>query len=109
MYVSVTGVKPKGFFGWIRFWVLTLPASKKAQQAEGVLLCLFNSRNGFQHTFTVWQSKHQMLAYKKSAAHIRAMKGLPKIGSGRVHGYETDAIPSWDQAFAEWTKNGRDY
>jgi hypothetical protein len=50
MYVSVTGIKPKGLIGWIRFWVLTIPASKAAQKAEGVLLCEFNSQNHFQHT-----------------------------------------------------------
>ena len=50
-----------------------------------------------------------MLAYKSSSSHVRAMKGLPKIGSGRVYGYETDAMPSWDEALAEWTKNGRAY
>ena len=109
MYVSVTGVKPESFVGWIRFWVLTLPASKKAQKAEGVLLCLFNSQNGYHHTCTVWESKKEMLAYKSSSSHVRAMKGLPKIGSGRVYGYETEALPSWGEALAEWTKNGRAY
>ena len=109
MYVSVTGVKPESFIGWIRFWVLTLPASKKAQKAEGVLVCLFNSQNGYQHTLTVWESKRQMLAYKSSAIHVRAMKVLPKIGSGRVFGYETDSMPSWEEALAEWTENGRAY
>ena len=110
MYVSVTGVKPESFVGWIRFWVLTLPASKKAQKAEGVLLCLFNSQNGYQHTFTVWESKRQKcLPTNHLLSHVRAMKGLPKIGSGRVYGYETDAMPSWDEALAEWTENGRAY
>ena len=33
MYVSVTGIKPWGLVGWIRFWMLTIPASKNAQKA----------------------------------------------------------------------------
>ena len=52
MYVSVTGLKPKGLMGWIRFLTLTMPASKDAQKAEGILHCAFNSRNGYQHTLT---------------------------------------------------------
>ena len=57
MYVSVTGLKPKGLTGWIRFWKLTIPASKDAQKADGILHCAFNSRHGYQHTLTVWKSK----------------------------------------------------
>jgi hypothetical protein len=53
MYVSVTELKPKGLTGWIRFWKLTIPASKDAQKADGILHCAFNSRHGYQHTLTV--------------------------------------------------------
>ena len=42
MYVSITGLKPKGIIGWIRFWAYTIPASKDAQKAEGILHCEFN-------------------------------------------------------------------
>jgi hypothetical protein len=59
IYVSATGLKPKGLIGWIRFWVLTIPAFKNAQKAEGVLLFEVSSQNHFQHTFTVWASKNK--------------------------------------------------
>ena len=107
MYVSITGVKPKGLIGWIRFLILTMPASKGAQKAEGILHCVFNSRYGFQHTLTVWKSKEHMLGYLTSPAHLKAMKNLSKIGSGKVYGYETNSIPSWEDAFTELDKNGR--
>ena len=107
MYVSVTGVKPKGLFGWIRFWTFAIPASKDAQKAEGILHCALNSLNGYQHTLTVWKSKEHMLGYLTSPAHLKAMKNLSKIGSGKVYGYETNSIPSWEDAFTELDKNGR--
>jgi hypothetical protein len=109
MYVSVTGIKPKGLIGWIRFWILTMPASKGAQKAEGILHCVFNSRYGFQHTLTVWKSKKDMLGYLTSPPQLKAMKNLPKIGEGKVYGYEASHIPSWEDAFTEWDKNGRIY
>ena len=109
MYVSVTGLKPKGLMGWIRFWVLTIPAGRNAQKSEGVLFCEFKSLNHFQHTLTVWKSKKQMLDCKSSPSHSRAMKGISKIGSGKVYGYETDGIPSWEDALSEWDKNGIEY
>ena len=107
MYVSVTGVKPKGLLGWIRFWTFAIPASKDAQKAEGILHCALNSRNGYQHTLTVWKSKEHMLGYLTSPSHLKAMKNLSKIGSGKVYGYETNIIPSWEDAFTELDNNGR--
>jgi hypothetical protein len=36
------------------------------------------------------------------------MKSFSKIGSGKIYGYETDAMPSWDDALSEWELNGRE-
>ena len=108
MYVSVTGLKPKSLISLIRFWVTTMPASISAQKADGVLLCEFNSRNHYQHTLTVWKTKKQMLAYRSSPSHLRAMKSISQIGTGKVYGYETDTIPSWEAALAEWDNHGRE-
>ena len=107
MYVSVIGLKPKGLTGWIRFWILTIPASIDAQKAEGIIQCAFNSHNGYQHTLTVWKSKEYMLGYLSSPAHLKAMKNFSNIGSGKVYGYEADRMPSWENALTEWDKNGR--
>ena len=107
MYVSVTGLKPRGLIGWIRFWMLTIPASKKAQKAKGIMHCAFISRQGYQHTLTVWKSKKYMLDYLTSKAHLKAMKKFSKIGDGKVYGYEADVIPNWKDALTEWDKNGR--
>ena len=84
MYVSITGLKPKGIIGWIRFWAYTIPASKDAQNAEGILHCEFNSQNGYQHTLTVWKSKEHMLGFLTSPPHLKAMKKYSKIGIGKV-------------------------
>ena len=106
MYVSVTGLKPKGLIGWIRFWTLTIPASKDAQKADGILHYAFKSRNGYQHTLSVWESKKHFISYLISPAHLKAMKSFATIGSGKVYGYEANSIPSWEKALAKWDKNG---
>ena len=107
MYVSITGLKPEGIIGWIRFWAYTIHASKDAQKAEGILHCKFNSRNGYQHTLTVWKSKEHMLDFLTSPAHLKAMKKYSKIGIGKVYGYEANNIPSWEDTFTKWDNNGR--
>ena len=48
-----------------------------------------------------------MMAYIISPAHFRAMKGISQIGSGKVFGYETGSIPSWDDALVEFDNNAR--
>lgn len=107
MYVSITGLKPKGILGHIRFWTLTIPAAKQAKIADGIVHSAFKSRKGFQHTLTVWQSRQHMLAYLTSPTHRKAMKNMTKIGQGKVYGYEADTIPSWEDALENWAKYGR--
>tara|TARA_B100000676_G_C17962395_1_gene778346 strand:+ start:70 stop:342 length:273 start_codon:yes stop_codon:yes gene_type:complete len=51
--------------------------------------------------------KKYMLDYLTSKAHLKAMKKFSKIGDGKVYGYEADVIPNWEDALAEWDKNGR--
>jgi hypothetical protein len=48
-----------------------------------------------------------MTAYRTFPAHIRAMNGISQIGSGKVFGYETDSIPSWDDALVEFDNKAR--
>ena len=107
MYVSITGLKPKGLIGWIRFVTLTIPTSKDAQKAEGIIHCAFNSRNGYKHTLTVWKSKEHMLVFLTSPSHLKAMKFFSKIGIGKIYAYEANCSPSWENALALWDKNGR--
>ena len=109
MYVSVTGLKPKGFIGRVRFWIFTTSVSLSAQKADGILLCEFNSRNGYRHTLTVWETKEHMMAFRASPAHVRAMKRISQIGIGKVFGYEADFSPSWEDALSELDRNGSEF
>jgi len=107
MYVSVTGPKPRGVIGWVRFGLLTRYTSSSAQNSEGLLLCNFNSRNGWQHPLTVWETKKHMMTYKVSQAHFRAMNRISQVGIGNVFGYEANSIPSWNDAFIELDNHAR--
>ena len=84
MYVSVTGLKTNNLYASMKFWLLTIPAFRAAQKADGILLCENKSRNGYQHTLTVWKTKAHMLAYVRSPKHMKAMRAFPSIAiSGR--------------------------
>jgi hypothetical protein len=108
MYVSVTGLKTKNLYASMKFWLLTIPAFKAAQKAAGILLCETNGRNGYQHTLTVWETKTHMLAYVRSPKHMKAMRAFPSIAIGRLLSYESDVIPTWDEALLKWDQEARD-
>ena len=108
MYVSVTGLKTKNLYASMKFWLLTIPAFRATQKADGILLCENNSRNGYQHTLTVWETKAHMLSYVRSPKYMKAIRAFPSIAIGRLLSYESDAIPSWDEALLKWEREARD-
>jgi len=85
-------------------WLLDI----REGEAEGILLCENKSRNGYQHTLTVWKTKAHMLAYLRSPKHMKAMRAFPSIAIGRLLSYESDIVPSWDEALLKWEREARD-
>jgi hypothetical protein len=39
MYISITGIKYKGFFKTLKFWIYTVPSFIAARKAEGNIFC----------------------------------------------------------------------
>ena len=37
MHISITGLKPKGIWGYIKFWTLAIPSFGEAKSAKGNL------------------------------------------------------------------------
>ena len=109
MHISITGLKPKGLIGWLRFWRLAIPSFTQAKSAEGNVFCEVKKINGFQCTLSAWESREQMLVFLRSGAHLKAMKAFSKIATGRTYGYESDTVPSWQEAFQLLQEKGKDY
>ena len=109
MYVSVTGLKAKGFLAAIRFWLLAVPAFKQAKSSGGVLFCEVKSVGGFHHTLTIWKTKKDMRKFVLSPIHRKAMKIFPKIATGSTNGYEADKMPGWHKALSTWRKSAVNY
>ena len=97
MYVSITGLK-KNIFSWFKFWFLAMPAFREAQRAKGIIFCETKKIKNYHCTFTVWESKNDMLQYKKSDSHKKAMQSFNNIATGKICSYETNILPTWNQA-----------
>jgi hypothetical protein len=109
MYISITGLKPKGIRGFFRFWLHAIPSFRQAQTAKGNLHCSVQRINGQQCTLTAWESRNIMLDFMRSGAHLKAMKQFHKIAVGKTYGYESEVIPNWKEAFALLQEKGKTY
>jgi hypothetical protein len=48
-----------------------------------------------------------MLQFLRSGIHLKAMKAFSKIATGKSYGYESEEIPTWEQAFATLQEKGK--
>lgn len=109
MHISITGLKPKGILSYIKFWMLAIPTFRQAQTAAGNKHHSVKNIQGYQCTLTAWENKDAMLAFMRSGPHLKAMKAFHKIATGRTYGYESEAIPSWEEAYKLLEEKGRWY
>jgi len=50
-----------------------------------------------------------MLAFMKNGTHLKAMKAFNSIATGKTFGYESDTIPSWEEAYSLLESKGKNY
>jgi hypothetical protein len=109
MHISITGLKPKGIRGFLSFWSLAIPTFKQAKAAKGNLFCEVKKINGYQCTLTAWENTQLMHEFLRKDTHQKAMKSFHKIATGKTYGYQSDTIPSWDEAYLLLVENGKEY
>lgn len=109
MHISITGLKPKGIYGFFKFWTLAIPSFGEAKSAKGNLYSAIKKINGFQCTLSAWESRDAMLVFMKNGVHLKAMKSFHSIATGRTYGYESDTIPSWEEAYELLESKGKNY
>ena len=109
MFVCITALTTRGFLSAIRFQLLAVLVFKQARSSAGILFCEVKSVDGFHYTLTAWKTKKDMRKFVLSPVHQKAMKIFPKIATGSTIGYETDKMPTWDEALLMWRKTAVNY
>jgi hypothetical protein len=109
MYISLTGLKPKNFLSYLKFWTLAIPSFAQAQSANGNISVSAKRIKGYQCTITTWESRELMLDFMRSGAHMKAMKQFHNIATGRTFGFESDHVPNHLEAFDLLMEKGKDY
>jgi hypothetical protein len=108
-YVSITGIQLKSMLHFPRFAYFAFSSMGQANQAEGNVSANGNYADGVHHTLSVWKDRKSMTRFMVSGAHAQAMKVSENISSPEnthVYGYETDTIPTWEEAIVIWREKG---
>jgi hypothetical protein len=108
-YISITGLRVKSIWHFPQFAYHASQSMKQAQQANGNVSARGNYKHGVHHTLSIWKDRKSMARYMASGAHAQAMKmanALSATNGIQVYGYESDTIPSWEQALDLWKERG---
>jgi len=109
MYVSITGLKLRGWQQAPLFWWHAVRSLVAARRTPGNLSATSRQVDGWQHTLTAWEDRAAMRRFLVCSAHRGAMGVAGKLGVSRTCGFETDHAPGWDEALAHWRMHAREY
>ena len=108
VYVSMTGFRPRGIVQLPRFWWRTAQSLAQARRAAGVVAVEAKVVGGTYHTLTAWSDLVSMRHFVASGAHLKAMKNIRSLGTGKIFGYAPDQLPDWDTVYELWKLHGRE-
>ena len=109
-YIVITGMQLKSIVSFPRFALHAIPSMNQARNAVGNISADGNYVNGVHHTLSVWKDRKSMTKFMASGAHAKAMKVEPIIAipdTTKTYGYESETIPTWDEAIAIWTQHAQ--
>ncbi|MEP3275156.1 MAG: hypothetical protein ABJN26_08455 [Stappiaceae bacterium] len=109
VYVSVTGLRPKNIFQYLRFWYFALPVMRQARQSPGNISAEARKINGVFHTVSVWEDDFAMRRFLYQGAHRKAISAFPSMATGKTFGFYSQTVPSWAEVPVIWHAKGREY
>jgi heme-degrading monooxygenase HmoA len=65
----------------------------QGQSASGNISAEARTVNGVHHTLSVWSDEEAMRAFLTSGAHLKAMRAIRSIATGRTFGYASERLP----------------
>jgi hypothetical protein len=106
-YISLTGLHIKSAIHYPKFIYYAVSSMTQAKSAPANISADAKYVNDIHHTLTVWESRKDMTKFLVSGAHAKAMKVIGDISDANsVYGYESDTIPTWDEAVAILKEKG---
>ena len=107
VYVSITGLRLKGFHHAPLFVWHAVASMRQAQASEGNLVAEARKIDGVHHTLTVWQDETAMRRFLVSGPHLKAMRAFPRIATGSTVGFPAETAPDWSEVHGIWRERGK--
>lgn len=102
MIASTTKYTLKQIPAFVMFSILSLKSIYQATNSTGLISLKIRIRD--LRTLTVWQDRDKMMAFRNTGAHLKSMQDSPRLGFNHSHTWETEHIPSWQEAIAKLNK-----
>lgn len=99
MIVTLTSIRLKSVWYFLKLSWFGLKISQQAKRQAG-FIHLKNTGFGYWHfTYSAWQNENAMKEFTRSGAHLEAMKKSALLAEEiRTYTYETDLLPTWQDA-----------
>jgi hypothetical protein len=98
--IGAVRVKPLGFPLFVNHAVAALG---EARAAPGCIWAGTHAQRGYAFSLSVWNSPADMKRYARSRLHARAMRWAWMTAEvTRFCHFPVGAVPSWDEAIAQW-------
>jgi len=108
VYVSITGLRVKKFYHYLKFLWLAIGAMEQARQSSGLIRAEARTINGVHHTMSIWDNESSMRKFLVTGAHLKAMRAFKHIATGKTVGFITINPPEWSQVHDIWIHDGRE-
>lgn len=111
MIASVTELRLKNFWCFLKFIPHAVKCNRQAARSEG-LVSMEVGNDGFliQRTLTVWQDEQVMLKYVRTGAHLEAMKAFRHLANKSYTArYNVERTPTWEEALKYLKTHGREH
>ena len=102
MIAATTKYTLKTMPAFLMFAILSLKSIAQANTSNG--LVTIKIRIGDFRTLTVWESMTDMKAFRNSGVHRKAMTDSVELGSNQSCAWETNCVPTWQEAIAQLSK-----
>ncbi len=108
MFVTVTSLKLKSFWGFFKLSWFGLKISNQAAKEKGFIKMKNIGFGKLHFTLTQWQSDDDLKRFARSGEHLKAMKESGKLASEiRTYTYQADEFPSWQAAKSKLLDSGK--
>lgn len=108
MFVTITSLKLKSFWGFFKLSWRGLQISNQAKREQG-FVAFKNTGFGYTHyTLTLWQTEEDLKRFARSGEHLNAMKKSSELASEiRTYTYSDDQLPNWNEAKSKLLENSK--